>query len=134
VTVGESSLGKALKREEFGAAAPGRCSTCTQPWQKTFFETGSAAFEGGRSPSRVLGQNERKLEALEGRLRSKDEVIAEIMEALVRQKRSFGTVKGPVGTARSARPGGGFPQTLPSTHRPSPSAAALKHQHYNYFV
>jgi transposase len=59
-------------------------------WQKTFFERGTAAFEGGRSPSRVVGQAERKLEALEGKLRRKDEVIAEIMEDLVRTKKEIG--------------------------------------------
>jgi transposase len=59
-------------------------------WQKTFFEKGSAAFEGGRSPSRVFGQSERKLAALESKLRRKDEVIAEIMEDLVRTKKQFG--------------------------------------------
>ena len=65
-------------------------------------EKGSAVFEGGRSPSRVFGQNERKLEVLESKLRRKDEIIAEIMEDLVRTKRSLGRVKGPVGTARCA--------------------------------
>jgi transposase len=59
-------------------------------WQKTFFEKGSAAFEGGRSPSRVFGQNERKVEALESKLRRKDEIIAEIMEDLVRTKKELG--------------------------------------------
>jgi transposase len=59
-------------------------------WQKTFFEKGSAVFEGGRSPSRVFGQSERKLEALESKLRRKDEIIAEIMEDLVRTKKELG--------------------------------------------
>lgn len=59
-------------------------------WQKTFFEKGSAVFEGGRSPFRVFGQNERKLEALESKLRRKDEIIAEIMEDLVRTKKELG--------------------------------------------
>ena len=59
-------------------------------WQKTFFEKGSAVFEGGRSPSRAWGQTERKLEALEGKLRRKDEIIAEIMEDLVRTKKELG--------------------------------------------
>lgn len=59
-------------------------------WQKALFEKGSAVFEGGSSPSRVLGQNERKLEALQSKLRRKDEVIAEIMEDLVRTKKEFG--------------------------------------------
>jgi transposase len=36
-------------------------------WQRTFFEKGSAAFETERSPSRVLAQHQRKLEALESK-------------------------------------------------------------------
>lgn len=59
-------------------------------WQKTFFEKGTAAFANGRSPSRVFGHSERRLEALESKLRRKDEVIAEIMEDLVRTKKELG--------------------------------------------
>jgi transposase len=59
-------------------------------WQKTFFEKGSTVFENGRSPSREFGQKERKIEALESKLRRKDEVIAEIMEDLVRTKKDLG--------------------------------------------
>jgi hypothetical protein len=59
-------------------------------WQKTFFEKGTAAFEGGRSPSRGFGQAERKVEALENKLRRKDEVIGEIMEDLVRTIKGLG--------------------------------------------
>ena len=59
-------------------------------WQKTFFEKGNAVFEAGSFRSRVLGQNERQLEALESKLRRKDEIIAEIMEDLVRTKKELG--------------------------------------------
>jgi transposase len=59
-------------------------------WQKSFFEKGSAVFEGGRSLSRVFGQNERELEALESKLRRRNEVIAEITEDLVRTKKELG--------------------------------------------
>jgi transposase len=70
--------------------AEGIHPTLFYQWQKTFFEKGTAAFEGGRSPSRVLDQKERKLEALESKLHRKDEVIAEIMEELVRTKKEIG--------------------------------------------
>ena len=70
--------------------AEGIHPTLFYQWQKTFFEKGTAAFEGGRSPSRGFGQAERKLEALESKLRKKDEVIAEIMEDLVRTKKELG--------------------------------------------
>ena len=59
-------------------------------WQKTFFEKGTAAFESGRSPSRVLGGLHDKIEKLESKLQKKDEVIAEIMEDLIRTKKECG--------------------------------------------
>ena len=59
-------------------------------WQKTFFEKGTAAFENGRPPARIFSQNEHKIAALESKLRRKDEVIAEIMEDLVRTKKQIG--------------------------------------------
>jgi transposase len=70
--------------------AEGIHPTLFYQWQKTLFEKGTAAFENGRSPSRVSGQSERKLQALESKLRRKDEVIAEIMEDLVRTKKEIG--------------------------------------------
>jgi transposase len=70
--------------------AEGIHPTLFYQWQKTFFEKGAAAFENGRSPSRGFGQTERKLQALESKLRRKDEVIAEIMEDLVRTKKEIG--------------------------------------------
>lgn len=59
-------------------------------WQKTFFEKGSAAFESGRSPSRVVGHQERKLLALESKLNMRTEALAELMEEHVRLKKSLG--------------------------------------------
>lgn len=70
--------------------AEGIHPTMFYQWQKTFFEKGSAAFESGRSPSRLVGKTERKLAVLEDKLRRKDEVIAEIMEDLVRTKKNLG--------------------------------------------
>lgn len=60
-------------------------------WQKTFFENGATAFER-RVSSNKSGQNPdaRKVTALENKVRCKDEVIAEIMEDLVRLKKSRG--------------------------------------------
>ena len=59
-------------------------------WQKTFFEKGSAAFEAGRSPSRVVGHQERKLLALESKLAMRSEALAELMEEHVRLKKVLG--------------------------------------------
>jgi transposase-like protein len=58
-------------------------------WQKAFFENGAAAFD--RTPrSRVGGQNERLITALQDKLKRKDEVIAEIAEDLLREKKANG--------------------------------------------
>jgi transposase-like protein len=59
-------------------------------WQKTFFEKGTAAFENGRSPSRGIGQQERKLLALESKLTMRNEALAELMEEHVKLKKSLG--------------------------------------------
>ena len=50
----------------------------------------SFAVLPGRSSSRLAGKTERKMAALEDKLRRKDEVIAEIMEDLVRTKKNIG--------------------------------------------
>lgn len=56
-------------------------------WQKTFFEKGAAAFEGGRQDR----SGEQKVIAhLEEKLRRKDEVIAEIAAEMVRLKKELG--------------------------------------------
>jgi transposase len=70
--------------------AEGIAPTLFYLWQKTFFEKGTAAFENGRSPSRVASHHEDKIAALEDKLRDKNEVIAEIMEDLVRTKKELG--------------------------------------------
>src|SRR4029450_9640527 len=47
-------------------------------WQKIFFENGASAFARGAG-SRATSQTERRMAALEDKLKRKDEVIAEIM-------------------------------------------------------
>jgi transposase len=57
-------------------------------WQKEFFENGAAAFEqkGGRSH-----QAEReRIEYLEKKIQTKDEVLAELMAEHIALKKSFG--------------------------------------------
>jgi transposase-like protein len=56
-------------------------------WQKQLFENGGAAFERkslGKSPQ------ERKIEQLEAKLSTKNEVIAELMEENVKAKKANG--------------------------------------------
>lgn len=59
-------------------------------WQKTFFEKGASAFEGSRNSTSVLGGYEKKIGKLQEKLQRKDEVIAEIMEDLIRSKKEAG--------------------------------------------
>jgi transposase len=57
-------------------------------WQKEFFENGAAAFEqkGGR---RQQAEQER-IEYLEKKIRTKDEVLAELMAEHVALKKTYG--------------------------------------------
>ena len=59
-------------------------------WQKQFFENGAAAFERRNDPPAKRLQH--KLQALETRLATKDEVIAEIMASHVALKKSLGPI------------------------------------------
>ena len=56
-------------------------------WQKAFFENGEVAFE--RKPPKK-NREERKIQALEAKLRKKDEVISELMEDHVKLKKELG--------------------------------------------
>jgi transposase-like protein len=57
-------------------------------WQKEFFEHGAAAFE--RKPKVKQSESRRRIEALEAKLRRKDEVLAELLEEHVSLKKSLG--------------------------------------------
>jgi transposase len=59
-------------------------------WQKAFFENGTTAFESRRPRSQSLSEEEDKIAALETKLRNKTEVLAEVVEELVRRKKSLG--------------------------------------------
>ena len=59
-------------------------------WQKAFFENGAGAFESRRPRSRSLSKEEDKIAALEAKLRNKTEVLAEVVEELVRTKKELG--------------------------------------------
>jgi transposase len=59
-------------------------------WQKEFFEGGAAAFE--KESSLQVNRLQRQIEALEGPLATKNEVLAEVMEAYVRLKKNAGAL------------------------------------------
>jgi transposase-like protein len=71
--------------EEFGLQP-----TVFYRWQKEFFENGAAAFEGKPRPGREREEKERRIELLEKKVRTKDEVLAELMAEHVALKKNLG--------------------------------------------
>ena len=60
-------------------------------WQKQFFENGTAAFQNtGKRHQAEQNAHERKITALEDKLRAKNEVLAELMEEYVQLKKELG--------------------------------------------
>lgn len=62
-------------------------------WQKRLFEEGAAVFEQrrGRTPREQTAQA-RRIEALEAKIRHKDEVMAELLGEHVALKKSLGEI------------------------------------------
>ena len=58
-------------------------------WQKQLFEKGAAVFERQTDPTTPL---KRRVAHLEGKIATKNEVIAELMEAQVQTKKELGDV------------------------------------------
>jgi transposase-like protein len=59
-------------------------------WQKEFFENGAAAFEAKEGPSRKADEKQKRIEFLEKKVKTKDEVLAELMAEHVALKKSLG--------------------------------------------
>ncbi len=59
-------------------------------WQKEFFEHGAAAFE--RQSNGKEREFQRRIEALQAKVRRKDEVLAELLEEHVALKKSLGEI------------------------------------------
>jgi transposase-like protein len=57
-------------------------------WQKEFFENGAAAFE--KSSSSQKKAVEKKIQQLEAKLQTKNEVLSELMEEHVQLKKDLG--------------------------------------------
>lgn len=66
-------------------------------WQKECFENGAAAFE--KTDRRTAQAQQRRTAELEARLKKKDNVIAEIMEDLINEKKDLGGFERCLGTA-----------------------------------
>jgi transposase len=48
-------------------------------WQKEFFENGAAAFQAREGPRRQAEEKQKRIEFLEKKVQTKDEVLAELM-------------------------------------------------------
>jgi len=59
-------------------------------WQKEFFENGAAAFQATERPDRQAEEKQKRIEFLERKLQTKDEVLAELMAEHVALKKSLG--------------------------------------------
>jgi transposase len=59
-------------------------------WQKEFFENGSAAFQGKERPARQVEEKQKRIDYLERKAKTKDEVLAELMAEHVALKKSLG--------------------------------------------
>jgi len=61
-------------------------------WLKQFFENGAAAFGPAPRADKQVEVREQRIAFLEGRLKKKDEVLAELMEEHVALKKSLGEI------------------------------------------
>ena len=59
-------------------------------WQKELFENGHTIFENGRKAKASEDANLHKIQQLEAKLQKKNEVMAELMEALTEEKKRNG--------------------------------------------
>jgi len=59
-------------------------------WQKEFFENGSAAFQSKERPARQVEEKQKRIEFLEKKVQTKDEVLAELMAEHSALKKSLG--------------------------------------------
>ena|ERR1700757_3028050 len=59
-------------------------------WQKEFFKNGAAAFQAQERPRRQLEEKQKRIEFLEKKVQTKDEVLAELMAEHVALKKTLG--------------------------------------------
>ncbi len=59
-------------------------------WQKEFFENGAAAFQAQERPHRRVEEKQKRIEYLEKKVQTKDEVLAELMAEHVALKKTLG--------------------------------------------
>ena len=68
-------------------------------WQKEFFENGAAAFPAKERPARQVEEKQKRIEFLEKKVQTKDEVQAELMAEHVALKKVLGSFEQDLGAA-----------------------------------
>src|SRR6266699_1753295 len=84
-------------------------------WLKEFFENGAAAFQSKTRPEHK--DEQKRIEFLEKKIQTKDEVLAELMAEHIALKKVLGRSDQSVGATRGAGPGGGFRPVLVGKNR-----------------
>ena len=59
-------------------------------WQKELFENGAVAFQSQERPQRQVEEKQKRIEFLEKKMQTKDEVLAELMAEHIALKKSLG--------------------------------------------
>jgi transposase-like protein len=59
-------------------------------WQKELFENGATAFQAKERPIRQVEEKQKRIEFLEKKVQTKDEVLAELMAEHIALKKSLG--------------------------------------------
>src|SRR6267378_3527996 len=59
-------------------------------WQKEFFENGAAAFQAQERPYHQVEEKQKRIEFLEKKVQTKDEVLAELMAEHIALKKALG--------------------------------------------
>jgi septal ring factor EnvC (AmiA/AmiB activator) len=59
-------------------------------WQKELFENGAAAFQSQERLHRQVEEKQKRIEFLEKKVQTKDEVLAELMAEHIALKKSLG--------------------------------------------
>src|ERR1700728_2409126 len=83
-------------------------------WQKEFFENGASAFQANERPRRQVEEKQKRIEFLERKVQTKDEVLAELMAEHIALKKSLGVAAMLAGILAGESPAGG---SLPSYPR-----------------
>ena len=68
-------------------------------WQKEFFENGAAAFQTTERPRRQAEEKQKRIEFLEKKVQTKDEVLAELMAEHIALKKALGNSDRDLGAA-----------------------------------